>query len=58
MFTGQFKRTDLSEFTSNLLGRGNVALGDDTEAAFALLCTEGLGLPVFPLEIASTLGSE
>jgi hypothetical protein len=44
MFTGQSNRTDLSEFANQLLGRGNVALGDDSEAAFALLDAEALGL--------------
>jgi hypothetical protein len=46
MFTGQLNRTDLSEFPNQLLGRGNVALRDDSEAAFALLYTEALGLAV------------
>ncbi len=44
MFTGQLNRTDLSGFANQLLGRGNVALGDDSEAAFALLYTEALDL--------------
>jgi hypothetical protein len=44
MFTGQLNRTDLSEFPNQLLGRGNVALRDDSEAAFALLYTEALSL--------------
>ncbi len=44
MFTGQLNRTDSSEFASQLLGRGNLALTEDSEAAFAPLYTEALGL--------------
>jgi hypothetical protein len=44
MFTGQLNRTDLSEYQNQPLGRGTVALGDDSEAAFAHLYTEALGL--------------
>jgi hypothetical protein len=44
MFTGQLNRTDLSEFANQLSGRGNVALGEESEAVFALLYTEALGL--------------
>jgi hypothetical protein len=47
MFTGDLKQlsgTDSSGLASQLKGRGNVAPGDDSEAAFALLYTEALGL--------------
>jgi len=47
MSTGHLKQlsgTDLSDLASQLNGRGNVAPGDDSEAAFALLYTEALGL--------------
>jgi hypothetical protein len=47
MFTGDLKQlsgTDSSDLASQLKGRGNVAPGDDSEAAFALLYTEALGL--------------
>jgi hypothetical protein len=53
MFTGQLNRTDLSGFANQILGRGNVAPGDDSEAAFALLYTEALGLAsLSPADIA------
>jgi hypothetical protein len=47
MFTGHLKPlsgTDSSDLASQLKGRGNVAPGDDSEAAFALLYTEALGV--------------
>jgi hypothetical protein len=44
MFTGQLNCTDSSEFVNHLLLRGNLALAEDSEAAFALLYTEALGL--------------
>jgi hypothetical protein len=44
MFTAQLNWTDPSDLASQLVGRGNVAPGDDSEAAFALLYTEALGL--------------
>ena len=44
MLTGQLNWTDLSDLASQLVGRGNVAPVDDSEAAFALLYTEVLGL--------------
>jgi hypothetical protein len=50
MFTGQLNRTDLSEYQNQPLGPGTVALGDDSEAVFALLYTEALGLAGFSPE--------
>ena len=44
MLTGQLSRTDLFEFANQPLARGNLALRDDSEVAFALLYTEALGL--------------
>lgn len=44
MLTGQLSPTDLFEFASQPLARGNAALRDDFEAAFALLYTEALDL--------------
>jgi hypothetical protein len=44
MFTGQLNRTDSSELASQLLERSNLSLAADSQAAFALLYTEALGL--------------
>lgn len=47
MFTGHLKPlsgTDSSDLASQLKGRGNIAPGDDSEDAFALLYSEALGL--------------
>ena len=42
MLTEQLNWTDSSELASQLLGRGNLDLGDDSEAAFALVYAEAL----------------
>jgi hypothetical protein len=42
MLTGQFSWTDSSDLASQLMGRGNVAFVDDSEAAFALVYAEAL----------------
>jgi hypothetical protein len=44
MFTGQLIWNDTSDLASQLAARGNVANGENAEAAFALLYAEALGL--------------
>jgi hypothetical protein len=42
MLTGQLNWTDSSDLASQLMGQGNVALVDDSEAAFALVYAEAM----------------